>query len=195
MKSIPLERDWDGETVVCIGSGPSLSRQDVEYIKGKARIIAINDNYRLADYADILYSCDFKWWNWHEGVPEFQGVRMSQDAKACEKYGLQYIEGRAGSVLSTDQSYINHGSNSGFQAINIAYLKGAARIVLIGYDMQPGDERSHWFGDHPDKIRSHYLPWIEIFKRVAAQNLVEIINCTKQTALDAFPCAPLREIL
>ena len=195
MKSVPLERDWDGETVVCIGSGPSLSRDDVEYLKGKARVIAISDNYKLADFADILYSCDFKWWNWHEGAPEFKGLRMSQDVKACEKYGLHYIEGRAGSVFSTDQSYINHGANSGFQAINVAYLKGAKRIILIGYDMQFSNNKRHWFGDHPDDIHSHYVPWLAVFRKAAAQNLVEIINCTKQTALDAFPCAPLREIL
>lgn len=195
MKSVQLERDWDGETVVCVASGPSLSREDIQYIKGKARVIAINDNYRLADFADILYGCDLKWWNWQEGVQEFTGLKMSQSVEACKKYDLRYIEGRNGGGLSTDPAFIHTGSNSGFQAINIAFLKGASKIILIGYDMQKTKGESHWFGDHPDKIQSNYESWLPVFELIKEQGLVEIINCSRETALTAFPRQPLRETL
>jgi hypothetical protein len=39
-------------------------------------------------------------------------------------------------ALSRDARSLAHGGNGGYQAINLAYLAGAARIVLLGYDMK-----------------------------------------------------------
>ena len=74
-----IAEDWIGETVVCIGGGPSLTLADVTSIAGKARVIAINDAYRMAPWADMLYACDLKWWRWHDGAPYFLGEKWTQD--------------------------------------------------------------------------------------------------------------------
>jgi hypothetical protein len=66
-----------GGTVVCIGGGPSLTRDDVDYCRGKAFVIAINDAYKLAPWADALYACDGLWWRWHKGVPSFDGPKFA----------------------------------------------------------------------------------------------------------------------
>jgi hypothetical protein len=42
------------------------------------------------------------------------------------------------------------------QAINLAVHLGAARIILLGYDLSPARMGGHWFGDHPEPIPSPY---------------------------------------
>ena len=195
-RAAPVNDDWWGETAVCIGCGPSLVKQDIELIKGKARVIAINNAFMLAPFADILYACDSKWWGWwYHKMPDFEGEKWTQDINAARRYQLRWIEGRAGPGLSTDPRVIHNGHNSGYQAINLAYHKGACRIVLLGYDMKFGDdERAHFFGDHPDKVRSNYAPWLKAYKTIAEQDKIEIINATRDTALDCFPRIALEDI-
>ena len=78
----------------------------------------------------------------------------------------------------------------------LAFHMGAARILLLGYDMKFSKSgAAHWFGDHPDNIRSNYAPWIQHMNEVAKQNLVEIINCSRDTALDCFPQMTIQEAL
>lgn len=186
---------WEGQTVVCVGGGPSLTLDQLDYVKGKAGVIAINNAYELAPWADILYAGDRQWWDWHEGCPEFTGIKVCIDEGACKKYGLFYIGSDSKVGLSTDQTFINTGRNSGFAAVNIAYLAGAARIVLIGYDMKfHRDGRSHWFGDHPNLVRSNYNNFISQFDKVADQNLVDIVNCTPKSALKCFRIAELEDV-
>ncbi len=77
--SVPLwevPRMWAGETVVCIGGGPSVSANQVELIHGKAKVIAISDAYRVAPWADVLYSCHKRWWDWHDGAKGFEGIKV-----------------------------------------------------------------------------------------------------------------------
>lgn len=187
---------WKGEVAVCVASGPSLDTDDIAYAKERARIIAINDNYILAPFADVLYACDLQWWDWHKGVPEFAGTRWTQDPVAAEKYSLNYIRGIDSPGLSTDPEILHTGSNSGYQAINLAYLLGAKRIILLGYDMKFSScGLSHWFGDHPNLVRSNYDRWLSGYQTIADQCLVEVINCTRDTALECFPKSDIRNVL
>jgi len=186
--------NWDGETVVCVATGPSLDKRDLAYIRGRCPVIAINDSHRLAPWADVLYGCGGQWWDWHHGVVEFEGARWTQDERAAHTYGLNYIKGEAGHELSKHPDIIHHGHNSGFQAINLAYHFGARRIVLTGFDMKFSDtNQSHWFGDHPDGKRSNYDLMMPSFESLAKQNLIEIINCTRDTALTMFPRCAITE--
>lgn len=146
----------------------------------------------------MLYACDLKWWDWHKGAAEFKGRKITQDKGAAEKYPVEYIESLAEDGLSTDPDIIHQGCNSGYQAINLAYHFGAKRIILLGYDMQFTRGESHWFGDHPDGIKSSYGDWIGKYNTLArhAHNLeLEVINCTRITALTCFPRESLESAL
>jgi hypothetical protein len=188
--------DWSGETVACIGSGPSLHADDVGYLRGRCRVIAVNDNYKLAPFADVLYACDLKWWDWHKGAPGFAGSKWTQDSDAAHKYCLNYIKAIAGSGLSLEPGVIHTGQNSGFQAINLAHQFGAGRVLLVGYDMKIGsDGKAHWFGEHPDKARSVYKHWLRHFDAIARQGVIEVINCTRDSALTMFPMQKLADAL
>lgn len=194
-----VPRLWPCATIVCVGGGPSLTPEDVARCRGRARVLAINDAYRLAPWADVLYACDAKWWRWHEGVPTFMGLKYSLDRAAATWPGVTVLANTGEDDLERSPHGLKTGRNSGFQAMNLAVHLGAARILLLGYDMQTGGpRRSHWFGDHPDRVVSPYSTFIDRFRTIVSplQQLgVEVINCSRQTALHVFPCRPLEDVL
>lgn len=186
------------KTAICIASGPSLTQDDVDYCKGKGTVYLINDNYKLAAWADHLYACDLEWWDAHDGVPNFQGKKWTINHAAHLKYGLNYIEMDSKSKFSKDPSKLATGGNSGFQALNLAVLHGHERVILLGYDMKLGENRKrHWFGDHPASLNksSNYHNWITAFQTALPFIDAHVINCTRDTALKCFEKAELRAIL
>jgi len=196
MNAVP--RIWPGDTVVCIASGPSLTREDVEYCRGKARVIVINSTYTLAPWADVMYAADEKVWRWHKGAKDFTGMRYSL-TRFSERYGVTVLRRGVDTGLSLNPRSLNTGKNSGYQAINLAVLLGAARILLLGYDMQRGPNgEEHWHKDHPNGSRSPYELYQSFFPSLVEPLKaagVEVINCTRRTALTCFPTMALREAL
>lgn len=188
-----VPRLWPGSTIVCAGSGPSLCARDLQQVRATgARLVVVNDAYRLAPWADVLYAADAKWWKWHQDVPDA--------ALPARKYTLQRTaiayrpsvellawDGHAG--LTTNPAYVRLGGHSGYQAINVALHLGAARIVLLGYDMQAaGDGRQHFHGAHPDGSHLKYLYRIGTFKSLqlglGGMN-IPLVNASRTTAIPA----------
>jgi hypothetical protein len=197
-----IRTSWSVDTLTrfIIASGPSLTVEDVNAIRNQPTI-AINDNYLLAPWADVLYACDVCWWDWHaEGLKSFKGRKITQDKEAAEKYGLEYIRSVDADGLSRDPSCIHKGSNSGIQAINLAYHLGARRIVLLGFDMQATGGKTHWHGKHPGES-ADYGPWHKWLWRYqlvaddAKRMGLEIVNASRETALTCFPRVPLSSLL
>jgi len=93
---------------------------------------------------------------------------------------------------------IHFNGNSGAQAINLAYLMGATRIILLGYDMGATGQ-SHWFGSHPKGLTNgNYSGYVSNFTKLAAdlaREGVEVINCTRQTALTQFKRAEIGAVI
>lgn len=140
-------------TAVILCTGESAARVDLDAIRRFPRI-AVNDGYILDPTAEFLYAADPRWWEWHGPAIEksFRGRRFccAEPVATRWKAELLTIERKTG--LSRTPGTIFTGGevgNSGAQAINLAYLLGARRIVLVGMDMQG----SHFFGDHPKPIR------------------------------------------
>lgn len=203
-----IDRRWQGRTVVVAATGPSLTQEVADLVRDEI-VVAVSDAWRLLPWADVLYSCDAAWWHVHKGAPGFAGERWSchggnghNDKSAVAKaYGVRLVAGKDGKGFSTDPSRIHFGHNSGFQACNLAILAGAARVVLVGFDMRAHGRRLHFFGDHPKPLHNA-LPFymcLEQFQ-IAAQLLwqhpgVEVINATPGSALTCFPMRPLAEAL
>lgn len=184
---------------VCLGGGPSLTQADVDFCRGKAHILAVSDAFRLAPFADVLYSCDVRWWDWHAGAPTFTGRKFAMDARAKKWPDVTILENTGDTGLERKATGLRNGRNSGFQAINLAVHLGATRIVLLGYDMQPAkDGRDHWFGAHPNRVRPPFRLFLEHFPTIV-QPLralgVTVVNATRRTALRCFPQMPLEEAL
>lgn len=153
--------------------------------------------------ADYLYACDKQWWDIH--LPDvrkvFRGKLYTQwhtkeGKEWADSEGITAIEGCHGTGLGRDRIVFNN--NSGAQAIGLAYLLGAERIVLLGYDMG-ATGNTHWFGSHPKGLRNgNYSNYVQTFTRLAEdlkREGVEVVNCTRQTALTQFRTAELLEAL
>lgn len=203
-----IEKKWPGETFVLLGSGPSLCAEDVEYVKGKARVIAINTAYQLCPWADVLFAADYAWWRWHHastaGFP--LRYRTKEDIKVPRKWnpeGVEQIPYLRWTNFQTQPGYLGtpatgHAS-SGYLAINLAWHLGAAKILLLGYDCCKDERgRYHFHSRHPNGIEPPLAEFAKAFLCIIKplrQLGLAVINCSRRTVLNAFPRQPLREAL
>jgi hypothetical protein len=87
---------------------------------------------------------------------------------------------------------IHTGGNSGYQALNLAYLWGARKINLLGFDMQRTGGRTHFHGDHQglnnpyDGMLQQWVKNFEMMARDLKAAGVEVLNATRETALTCF---------
>lgn len=200
-----IERRWhDNEICFVVATGPSLSQSVANKIATR-RLVLVSDSYKLFKKSEILYSCDSAWWRENKSSILFDAQRFtcttpdSLKPLVADKYGLTVVKAKHGRGFSFDPENIHYGSNSGFQAINLAILFGAQRIVLVGFDMQLVHGKRHFFGDHPEGLRNmkSYATFIPNFN-LAAKRLpsnIQIFNATPGSALECFPKVDLDEVL
>jgi hypothetical protein len=110
---------------------------------------------------------------------------------------LNWVLGKSKTGLGLD--CVHFGGNSGYQAINLAYLWGAKRIVLLGFDCKDVDDKAHWFGQHPEGLTQiqPYQLWLNHFPAIAkdlAARGVEVINCYMDSAIQCFKKAEIETI-
>lgn len=203
-----MPRLFDGGTVACLATGPSLNRADVDYLRGHVDgVIAINDAHRLCPWADILYSSDRRWYAHYKGVPTFQGRKYSIGSGLGKRnpyprfLEITVLKNTGYVGLDTDPRGLRTGRNSGFAAVNLAVHTGASRILLLGYNLSTPGHQVHFFGNHPSGLNQNtglYPGWRRIFETLVEplKTLgVDVINCTEQSSLDVFPQAALRDVL
>lgn len=193
-----VPRLFPNSTMAILAGGPSLTQEDIDACRGRARVLAVKDTIRLAPWADVLYACDARWWKHHADTITFAGP----------KFGLEPFEGRpdVGRLrhtgiegLETEPDGVRTGRNSGYQAIQVAVHLGATHIVLLGFDMGPDAHgRRHWFSAHPwhsDPPFHLFLPAFDTLVAPLARLGVTVVNATRLTALRAFPRVSLEEAL
>lgn len=132
---------------------------------------------------------DSAWWDYHRAdvLKTFQGERFSHGFRA----GVQRVR---------HPYYVLQGQNSGAGAIALAHKFGARRVILLGYDCCYHGKRRHWHGDHPEGGGSGNAGSVERWPGQFAElaRLVrgmDIINCSRRTALTVFRRAKLEEAL
>lgn len=188
-------------TCVIVATGPSAGCVNLSLIRGWPAI-AVNDGYRIAPQAEILYSGDTPWWDFHfrEVAAAFAGEKVTCVQQTAKRYGLRCVGLERAPGLSVTPGVVRTGGQIGFsgaQAVNLAYLEGARRLVLIGFDM---GEQGHYFGDHPDPLKT-VTPWAAMRAGVAkmAEDLyrlgVEVHNCSPLTSIRFWPRPRLEDVL
>lgn len=197
--SVP--RDWEGETVAIIGCGPSLQHVDPGKLLAFRRAIAINDALLRAPWADLHYFCDQQWWESNlytmHGFPVLR-VTMENDIP-----GVLRLRNTGPTGLETDPTGLRHGSNSGYQAINLAYHFGAKRIVLFGFDMRVVHDRTHWRERNGEMATARFqrtltntmLPKFQTLVEPLREAGVEVLNATPGSALTCWPSVSIDDIL
>lgn len=195
-----IPRVWEGQTVVVAGSGPSLTKSDLEFVRDRAPVIAVSRTYQIAPWADVLFSMEAIWWEAYK--PEFSGAKISPSIVYPWIYpGVLSIRCEEGEGLSLDQRYI-HEDCSGFGALNLAVLMGAKRVLLLGFDCKSQGNKPHFFGDHVRGLQNptedQYRRWLQSYDAAVpslARAGVEVINCSGDTAITAFPRMTIKEAL
>lgn len=132
---------------------------------------------------------DRAWWDVHiaEVNSTFLGVRYSNNPLS-QKFNVKKLN---------QQKFKTYG-NSGASCISLAADGGAKRIILLGFDVQKTDGKAHWHGDHPPSLGNagQIARWHEKFAELSRDlKHLEIINCSRQTALKCFPRANLEDVL
>ena len=180
--------DWQGEPCVILGGGPSLPKALVPRLEGRARVVAVNDaGLLLAPWADVLYFSDKQWHEWNRAeLVKYKGpLLLSRSPVDDARVRL------IGRTLRTPLSHkpdILAGVCGGANAINIAFLRGASPIILLGFDMRPGN----WHTRHkkPPRPNAHNFDFIPALKRMAVELEKaghRVINATPGSALQCFP--------
>ena len=218
---------WGGLTAVILAGGPSLTHEQVALVRGAregstVRVLAVNDAYLLAPWADVQYAADSQWHAWmQKGVAKpvlgltAEDVRHRWASFAGQKCSIESsgrIEDDAVHLLR-NKTFPNHslglsldpralvtGRNSGFQALNLAILAGAKLVILLGFDGQRSAEgKDHFHGGHPQPTPPAAYP---LYRQAmsAAENAIKaagvmVLNCSPGSAIDSFPKVALKEAL
>lgn len=195
--------DWTGQSIVLVASGPSAASVNLNEAKGRARIIAINESWKLCPWADILFAGDYKWWEANEGCLTFPGMKVSIDRRACEtqQWGINRLRGnRADNRIIIDLGVVG-GCHSGFSALNLAVQLFPSRILLVGYDMTV-EAGVHWHGPHRDGLKNPDASRVEKWRRgvdgaagFIRERGIEVINCSPLSALRRYPKMAFSEAL
>lgn len=209
---VDVENLWTGKEAFVVGGGPSLLPH-LSILNSYSRtsgqkFVAANDSYKLCR-CDAVVSSDFTWLE--KRSEEFNSIHapvfgiLSQDRPRPIVENLSYIKAidrGAFPTLSTDPEFITNGLNSGFIALNYAFLKKPKRIFLLGLDFRPAADRSHChagYGWHSKENALRLYPkWAQIVDSVYDQVRaagIEIFNCSDSGVLKAYPHFPYEKAL
>ncbi len=197
---------WKGETVAILASGEGINRGVVNAVIGAGcKTIAVNRTVELAVAADMLYAGDGPFWQVHPLARHFPGVKVclfadgvSSRRSCMPPEGVHMLRWSGVTGFDPDPSYIRTGKNSGYAALHVAAHTGARRILLCGYNMGA----KNWHARYAPPLRNtkpeQYAIWRPMFgglARALAGLGIEVLNCTPDSALDAFPKVTLDEAL
>ena len=162
--------DWSDREVYVIGGGPSLEGFNFEVLDGYT--VGANKSAIVAK-TDTMFSLDWKFgFESHEEILEYPGeVYFAVMSKHETKYNpkITYLKSNREGSMSTDPKMII-GLNSGYGALNIAILKGAKKINLLGFDMQLGAKKHFHGGYKWDGSKgASYNAWARRFKTAKAK--------------------------
>lgn len=187
---------FTGAAVFILGGGPSLRGFDFARLAGR-RVIAVNEAIKHYPDADLLYFWDDTWFLRNRALVHYRqgltatGSRMA----AASQPRLRRIDIQANAPLQRGGQAVRKGRSSGHTAVALAVACGAARVVLLGYDMRLVDGRSHFHDSYvardPERMNGEWLPAFAGWRDEAAAVGCEIVNATPGSALTEFPAVDL----
>lgn len=201
---------WCGDTVVIIAGGSSvdemLSRGVIDAVRQSGcRVMAVNDSYRLAPWADLLYFADRHWWDGAKGRRDDVRRQFLGTVATCSDAGVDHrlrntgIEG-----YDSRPGCVRTGNNSGYQAMHLALQMGVRRMLLLGFDMRVAAvERHHW-GDRPEMVsvadfhralQEDMLPLFRGLRPEIQRRGVTIWNASPGSALHLWPVIGSEEVI
>jgi hypothetical protein len=166
---------------VVLATGPSMTQALADSVRGRAKVLAVSDAYKLAPWADAMASTDAKWWKAHPAAKDFPGLKFTAAPDFVPVEGVE-------------QMAVDTHTNSGLLGLMVAVKLGAKRVLMCGFDLHG----THYFGPHPEPLRNTKPERFEQFKKQFAAYRprgVEIINCTPGSGLTCYPNKDLNACL
>ena len=185
-----------------LGGGPSLKGFNFEILQ-REFTIGINRHYLFSN-PSIHFAMD---WDLYKEIKDtqewedYRGVKIFFDV-SNRPYEDVYIILSAG-AMGIPQSFeggIFHGQNSGFGAIQLAYLLGFKEIYLLGFDMKMSGLEGHFSDKWYTRPQYEVIleRFVEEFDQVAPmfeERGIRIVNLSPDTALECFTKKRIEEIL
>jgi len=193
---------WDDRPLIVVGGGPSLEPYDCSDLREHGRVVIMNDAVNYCK-ADVLMSIDANWMRRSQSlVQEFEGEEVWLIASVYVKpYNVKTIatvnylkRGEKGTLGETKKAIYCAG-HSGYAILNLAYLKKAKEIYLLGYDMNEGPH-DQWH-DYEEEINlprrafnpNYYRDWPREFDELAPTLVgagMDVINCNPGSSVKCF---------
>jgi hypothetical protein len=207
------------EPIYIIGGGSSLIGFDFDRLKDKITIgcnkaaFIANTTYLAFFDKNFLTEC-------REQIEEFPGIvitmeddhivleersnELDRETIICPhwKHRYQELSETRLTPLGVSERFsdgVNTGGNSGFFALNIAYLMGANPIYLLGMDMQFGYGGKKWFYKGVDinggeRQYEHMKQAFEYGAIFFDQKKVKVYNCSPISRLKGYEKFDLEDI-
>jgi hypothetical protein len=200
---ITLPRIWDKEDVFIIGGGPSVAGMHLEPIHDRC-VIGVNQAFELGDWVDVCFFVDNRWVNWNkETLQHFPNLKIGAlGNNISTSFGIKLVDRdrQQHQGLCKTSNAVRYNSNGGACAINAALHFGAARIFLIGFDMQVKSGKHNWHDKHQatskdDIYSTRFLGSFDQIKKDADVLGLEIINVTPDSALEVFEKGTLEDFI
>ena len=195
---------WPSERCFILGGGPSLLSVDLEspVLRG-ARVIAVNCAYLDAMWADAMIFGDCRWYKEHgQRLLDFAGLKVTTCVTWEREPGIRVLHKElTPNGISEDPGTLRWNLNTGACAMNLAYHLGVSEIVLLGFDMHPGEDGRANYHDRYGKIaqraRSPYGRFLRPFPTIKddLDRLgVRVLNATPGSALTLWPIVDPRDL-
>ena len=197
-----VSEPWWSEAFL-IGGGPSLRGFDFGLLRSRTTA-AVNDAVLYLPWATALFSLDVQWiQNRRQEITGFAGEKFLAPPENDEPGlpGVVYLRRARYPGLSNNPTQLCLGGNSGYAALNLAYLKRARVIALLGYDFCIDGGSHHWHEGYrwaPSSGQHHLQEWAREFE-VAAKLLqadgVRVINVGLGSRIEAFERMSLPDLV
>lgn len=197
------------DTIIIVASGPSLAQVDPSRFDGlDPFIIAVNGAYDWLPSLNAFFTLDpssdniRRMKNRRDGVEYYAALgerrsnipshvhileRLSSPVRDTRPRGTAtYWFNRWGCLRGlSDDSMAIHSGNSAYGALGLAYHWKPKKILLLGVD---GNQQPKMNGEGPPRHSLMHLPLLFQFAKPQLDNAgIEVINGSKQSAIDCFP--------
>ena len=196
-------RDWSGEPVVIVASGPSTARVDLSLIRG-IRCLAVSNGCRAVPDADVLLFGGQTFAR-SGAVKQYDGPLIVMGNNPLDRGPFDprmvYMRRAGPEGLATNPEELAASESSVMLAINYAVHRGCNRIILLGCDGKPGLAGERRFGSIAPDNGSAYVRYREQEMAMATQIKplaelgVGVVNCSPGTALTIYKRADLEDAI
>jgi len=202
---------WNDRPLIIVAGGPSLRSYDISDLRGHGRVVLLNDATMFCR-GDVLFSMDSNW-IMRSGflIETFKGEEIwltVGEHHAQQVYQtavpVRHLKKMSSTITTLsrldDQIYCS--GNAGFAVLNLALLKRAEEVYLLGYDLSRGVHEQWHEAEKmlglPKRVRNplYYARWAQRIAEVSSvfeERGIRIINCNPGSALKCFEFSSYEE--